>query len=334
MKTSLLLRSTPAGIPKPYCTHMKTIRLVLLASICIRLVAADAQSSGTISSGPFQLGYRIEGTGNPAIVVGSATYNSRIFSQKLRQHLKLVFLDHRVSAPSPGPVDVTEFGWDALLNDIELARKHLGLGRVAVIGHSGNGLIALEYAKKFPANTSHVILIGISPKLGLIAERERYWSESVSPDRKAAWEESQRRLPNDALAKLSRQERNAKAYIRDAPKIWYDPTFDATPLWQGVEVNMDAHAHVWGRLLREIDIATGLAAFDRPVLVALGRYDFVVPPPSSWDPLRPKFKDLTVRVFERSGHTPQYEEPELFDAELLRWIKEKSQSKPATNATQ
>ncbi len=41
-----------------------------------------------------------------------------------------------------------------------------------------------------------------------------------------------------------------------------------------------------------------------------------------WDPIRPKFRDLTVRVFEESGHTPQYEVPALFDAELLRWMRE------------
>lgn len=29
-----------------------------------------------------------------------------------------------------------------------------------------------------------------------------------------------------------------------------------------------------------------------------------------------------MRVFERSGHTPPYKEPGLFDAELLRWMKD------------
>ena len=38
--------------------------------------------------------------------------------------------------------------------------------------------------------------------------------------------------------------------------------------------------------------------------------------------IRSKFQNLiAVRVFEKSGHTvPQYEEPELFDDELLRWL--------------
>ena len=85
---------------------------------------------------------------------------------------------------------------------------------------------------------------------------------------------------------------------------------------------MDIFNYVYGQVFRDIDITQGLEAFDRPVFLALGRYDFVMGPPSMWDPIRPKFRDLTVRVFEQSGHTPQYEEPALFDAELLRWMKE------------
>jgi hypothetical protein len=48
-----------------------------------------------------------------------------------------------------------------------------------------------------------------------------------------------------------------------------------------------------------------------------------------WHPFQCKYRsvtsphDLTIRVFERSGHTPQYEETAFFDAELLRWMKER-----------
>jgi proline iminopeptidase len=87
---------------------------------------------------------------------------------------------------------------------------------------------------------------------------------------------------------------------------------------------MDMFGHVWGKVFAEIDVTKGLEQFDRPVFLALGRYDFIVAPPSSWDPLKSRFKNLTIQVFERSGHTPQFEEPELFDEQLLAWIKETS----------
>ena len=68
---------------------------------------------------------------------------------------------------------------------------------------------------------------------------------------------------------------------------------------------------------------TQLDQLQAPVFLALGRYDHIIAPPFSWDTIRPKFHDLTVRIFEKSGHTPQLEEPDAFDAELLEWLNEK-----------
>jgi proline iminopeptidase len=284
--------------------------------------------SGTIASGPFKLRYIVEGSGPPAIVVGSALYYQRAFSPRLRQHLRLVFVDHRGFAPSPGQVDVSEFALEKLLADVEKTRTQLGLGRVVIIGHSGHGFMALEYGKRYPQSVSHVVMIGIGPDNSAAsrAAARRAWAESVSPERKAALEENLRRITDDELAKLSPEQRNVRNYVRNGPMIWFDPQFDSTPLWEGVEINIQMRDHVWGEIFRDIDITQGLSTFAVPVLLALGRYDFIVPRPASWDPLRPKFRDLTIRVFERSGHTPQYEEPELFDAELLQWINARTPS--------
>jgi pimeloyl-ACP methyl ester carboxylesterase len=177
--------------------------------------AAGAQvisATGTIAAGKFQLRYRIEGTGTPAIVIGSAVYYPRVFSQNLRKHLRLVFLDHRGFAPSPGPVDTTEFALDAIVDDIERARRELGLGRVAIIGHSGHALMALEYAKKYPANVSQVIMIAMAPNLSAasVAAGDRYWEESVSPERKAILQENRQRLPDEKIASVPPDKRFSK----------------------------------------------------------------------------------------------------------------------------
>ena len=282
---------------------------------------ADA---GSVVSDGFRLQYIVEGAGRPALVVGSALYYPRAFSENLRKHLRLVFMDHRGFAPSPGPRDTTAFALDTLIDDMEKVRKALNLGPVVVIGHSGHALMALEYAKKYPASVSHVVMIGIAPDLSAsnAEATEAYWETSASAERKAVMEENLRRLPDDEIAQLavSPGQKFIRTYIRNGPKAWHDPRFDSSPLWEGVEINMDMFNHVWGRIFRDIDITRGLDTFDRPVFLALGRHDFLVAPPSSWEPLRPLFKDLTVRIFERSGHTPQYEEAAAFDEELVRWI--------------
>jgi proline iminopeptidase len=86
---------------------------------------------------------------------------------------------------------------------------------------------------------------------------------------------------------------------------------------------MDLFNYIWGIVFRDIDITTNLDRLKMPVFLALGRYDQIVAPAYTWDPFRPKFHDLTVRIFEESGHTPQLEQPESFDKELLDWLEEK-----------
>lgn len=311
---------------------MKTTRVLILLCFLCCVFTAQSQTgwtkllspphTGCIAAGKFCLNYSIEGTGMPAIVIGSALYYGRAFSPNLRKHLRMVFLDHRGFAPSPGFVDSSEFALDILVDDMERARQELGLGRIIVIGHSGHSYMALEYAKKYPGNVSHVVMIGIAPDLSDASKQatEQYWQDAASSERKEILKENLERLPDEKLAHLLPGQRMIASYIRNAPRTWYDPRFDCSPLWTGVDINMDMFNYVWGRVFRDIDITERLETFDRPVFVALGRYDFLVAPPSSWDPIRTKFRNLTLHVFERSGHTPQYEEPDLFDDQLLRWL--------------
>jgi len=110
-------------------------------------------------------------------------------------------------------------------------------------------------------------------------------------------------------------------YLRLGARSWYDFNFNATPLWKDVQVNMQIIDYLWGEVFRDIDITKGLGAFNKPVFLALGQFDFLVAPFYTWNSVRHQFNDLTVRIFEKSSHTPQLEEPEAFDYELLKWLK-------------
>jgi proline iminopeptidase len=306
------------------------ISYLILGAIVILLFQESSfgqtvSNSGTIAADEFNLRYKIEGEGKPTLVIGSAIYYPRTFSKTLREHLKFVFLDNRVFAPAPNKLDTTSFSLEKILQDMEAARQQLNLGKIIVIGHSGNSFMALEYAKKYPENVSHVVMIGIAPNFGPENAQltERAWEESVDPVRKKIMQENMKRLPDDQLAQLGGDQAFIQWYIRSSSRIWYDPNFDSTPLWEGVEMNMDLFNYIWGSVFRDIDISINLDKLSAPVFLALGRYDHIVAPPHSWDPFRPKFHDLTVRIFEESGHTPQLEQPEPFDKELLDWLKEK-----------
>lgn len=282
--------------------------------------------TGCLETDGFNLQYRIEGKGMPAIVIGSAIYYPRTFSENLRQHLRLVFADHRGFVPTSRPLDVSEYTLDVILDDIERLRQTLNLGRILIIGHSGHGFMALEYAKKYPDSVAGIVMISLGPDCSLAsrAAAEQYFQDSVCPERKAFLEENLSLLPAEIEAEPHRQ--FIQFCIRLGALSWYDFRFDATPLWKDVEVNMPIIDYLWGVVFRDIDIAKGLDTLNKPVFLGLGLYDFLVAPFFSWNSVRSKFQNLTLRLFERSSHTPQYEEPALFDKALLAWISESVQN--------
>ena len=232
----------------------------------------------------------------------------------------MIFVDHRGFARLSGEATSSDYTLDVILDDIERVRRHLGLEKVVVIGHSGHGYMALEYAKRYPQHVSHVVVIGTGPSHSAAHQEasEQYWMESVCPARKAKLARDLAALPAEIEA--APETRFSTFCIRLGARSWYDHDFDAATLWEGVHVNMPVFDHLWGETFRDIDIAKGLDRLDVPVFLALGRYDYLVAPYATWDAYRSRFKDLTVRVFEKSGHTPQLEESALFDAELLQWL--------------
>ncbi|MFN3431895.1 MAG: alpha/beta fold hydrolase [Candidatus Sericytochromatia bacterium] len=277
-------------------------------------------TTGTLAADPFELAYTVEGQGRPVFVIGSAVYYPRTFSAALRRELQLVFADHRGFARATGPYAPADYTLDRVIEDMALVRERLGLEKMVVVGHSGHGFLALEYAKRYPAHVSHVVMIASRPSNGPVhaALTDRHWHEAVCPERKALQDAEWARLPDDLAAEPDR--RFITFCLRMGPRSWYDAAFDAAPLWADVPVTMPVMDHLWGEAFRDLAIEDGLEALGVPVLLALGRHDYLVGPASAWDPYRERFQDLTVKVFDRSSHTPQLEESALFDAELLSWL--------------
>jgi proline iminopeptidase len=57
-----------------------------------------------------------------------------------------------------------------------------------------------------------------------------------------------------------------------------------------------------------------------PVLVVMGRHDYVIPH-LLWAEVLPTLPNVTFYLFEQSGHTPQLEESARFDRLLCEWIR-------------
>jgi len=263
----------------------------------------------------FPLKAAVLGSGQTAIVIGSHKYYPRTFSENLKTKLQLVCADTRGFVPALSDHRENDFTVDKILQDVEAMRASLGADKIILIGHSIHAFMAMEYARVFPDRVSHLVLIASSPITGpeIYKEADRYFKESVCPERKAAFA-----IRMEKFVESGDQSFVARL-LSFGPRIWYDENFDASKLWEGVEINSVGAGIIWGSMFADYDMAEVIKAIKCPIFLALGRYDYFNPP-HLWEKYREHASDLTVRIFEKSGHTPQLEEPENFDEELLRWL--------------
>jgi proline iminopeptidase len=275
---------------------------------------------GSVKVDGVTLHYSMEGTGIPVLVIGSAVYYPRTFSHPLRETCRLAFADLRHFAVSDSSFNPDRITLDMYLDDIEQVRTALGFERTVLIGHSHHGNLALEYAKRHPARVSHLALIG-SPPCDVkctIEAGERYWTAHASESRKARLRANWEALGPEELAMMSPDQAFVAEYVADGPKYWYDPGYDSSPLWQGVPVNTDI-VKVFRDFFSDYEFGWNPGHLKTPVLVVMGRHDYMVPY-VLWDKVLPGLQNVTFHLFEQSGHTPQAEEPVLFEQIFLEWI--------------
>ena len=263
----------------------------------------------------FCLKASVDGSGPMAIVIGSHKYYPRTFSENLKSKLKIICADTRGFVPASENHTEDDFTVDKLVQDIEAMRVSLGADKIILIGHSIHAFMAMEYARAFPDRVSHLVLIASSPITGpeIYKEADRYFEESVCPERKSVLQVNMQRFSESGNQSF------VARLLSFGPRIWYEANFDASKLWEGVEVNSVGAGIIWGSMFGTFDIASNLKAISCPIFLALGRYDYFNPP-HLWEKYREHASDLTIRIFEKSGHTPQLEEPDNFDEELTGWL--------------
>jgi proline iminopeptidase len=223
--------------------------------------------------------------------------------------LLLVYYDHRGNGRSGRPplatLTLARFAADA-----DALRAHLGFERVAVLGHSYGGCLALQYALRYPRRVSHLILVGTTAAWDhtdeVIAElRRRSPSARVlsafldPPTDVAAFAESQH-LVTAALG------------FHDSDPLHVERLFGET-VWSPAACARSRE------LMADCDVAARLDEIEVPALVLVGRHD-VFCPPSQAERLRLGIPDSEMVVFERSGHYPFVEEPETFRGAVRSWL--------------
>jgi len=99
------------------------------------------------------------GEGEPSVIVPNAVHLQHDFA-RLANGRCIVFYDLR----NRGRSEATESGSiQQDVDDLDDVRRHFGIDRVALIGHSYLGLMVVLYAVKYSAKVSRVVQIGAPP---------------------------------------------------------------------------------------------------------------------------------------------------------------------------
>ncbi|MEV0093489.1 alpha/beta fold hydrolase [Streptomyces sp. NPDC050738] len=244
-------------------------------------------------------------SGLPVVLIHGHPFNRTLWAAQTKA---LAAAGHRVIAPdlrgygdssvTPGKVLLSDFA-----DDIAVLLDHLGLARAVIGGVSMGGQITMEFQLHHPHRVLALILSDTSP----LAETE---------EGKAYRNALADRLLAEGMAGYAGEviDMMLAAYNVDALP---DAAAHVLAMMRTTDPE-GAAAALRGRAERPDHRAT-LAAVTAPTLILVGADD-VYTPVSDAESIQRLVPHATLAVIEGAGHLPGVEQPERFNAELLRFL--------------
>lgn len=133
-----------------------------------RALLTSAQEGYVDAGGGVRLFYRLLGTGPDTLIMihGGPGLTMDYFLEDLAplaEHHALLFYDQRGSGRSTLASDSISLDAQRFVEDVEAIRKHFGIGRLKLLGHSWGSAVVALYAMKYPELLSQIIIVGALP---------------------------------------------------------------------------------------------------------------------------------------------------------------------------
>jgi proline iminopeptidase len=262
---------------------------------------------------------KVVGQGPPLLLMHGGPgldHTSLLSLEACADQFTLVFYDQRCNGRSEG-APVTSMTWENLTADAEALRQALGFERWAVLGHSFGGNVALEYALRYPASLSHLILMNTTG--------DAYWTQEHAPELLA------RRGYSPAAVEAARRFFNGQLEPREVTRTVlkfgsayfyrFNPLAVAYEMLFGPKQKMRPEASVFGfgQLLKGWSVMDRLGEIEAPTLVIAGRHDFLFPPECEAI-LADRIPGAQLALVERAGHNPQMERTAVVVEALRRFL--------------
>lgn len=262
---------------------------------------------------------KVKGWGEtPCIVFASSKMYPRVISRELYDDFTFFFVDARWFGEITDSSAMLKFDIQTITKDIDIVRQEMGLEKVAIMGHSIHGTYAMEYARAYPENVSHVVVLGGTPTglIGVGGAAPAFWEANASSERKEVMASNMQEFTALDVTGMEADDVFILNYVYEAPKYWKNPYYNCAWVWEDVDINTEMIDLVYGLFLT-FD-PTGIEA---PIYAAIGKHDFAIPY-TLWEQAESEgsFSNLTVGYYENSGHYPMFEEVERFNEELTAWV--------------
>jgi proline iminopeptidase len=260
------------------------------------------------------------GTGRPVVVLhggpGAAhDYLYPAFSS-LADEFRLLFYDQRGGGRS-AVARPSRIGWRDHLADLEALRRYWKLGRLALIGYSWGGLLALLYAGEHPGRVGAMALVAPAPGWG--EYHREFKDEFARRSRLEAVQRLRAELETSGLAESDPQAYQRRRFDLSLAGYYYQPAAvrDAPPF----TVQLQAQQATWSSLRGHgAELRRRLSGLIVPTIILHGRHD---PIPLRWaEELAEVMPRARLIVLERSGHLPHLEEADRTLGEVRRFLRE------------
>ena len=262
----------------------------------------------TISVRGISLFVKVEGDGFPLVLMHGGPgvdHTTMLPFQPLADQFRLVFYDHRCNGRSDG-ADVSSMTWENLAADAEALRQILGFEKWVVLGHSFGGMVALEYALRYPHSLSQLVLMDTCGDIS--------WVQQNAPMILA------KRGYSPAAVKMAQRFFNGQIEpkemgkaIRKFGSAYYhhlSPFLLAQEIISGLRMKRQPEALIFGfrHLLNGWTVMDRLREIKVPALVMAGRDDFQFPPEHQ-AALAAGLTNARLEIIELAGHNAQSERP-------------------------
>ncbi len=289
------------------------VKALLLCFLLLPLISAqDNFSKGELKEiNGTKLFIKTMGSGEPIVMVhGGPGFNYLYFLpqfKELAKHYKLIFYDQRVSGQSSADVDSSSITMENFVKDLEGIRKLFGLKKMNLFGHSWGGLIAMNYAIKYPENLRSLILSNPTPPSSSLRDQ----SYSILASRFTKEEDVERSKITSSKSFTEKDPITMARYY----KILFSPSFYNKQYLDSLNIILPKDNKIKNELLgllnrdpsvRKYDLTHQLIAIKCPTLIVTGDYDLM--PLESNKVIHKQIKNSKLVTLKNCGHFPFVED--------------------------